>query len=125
MANCQGSISGDSYSTCIDAGDIGFPDPHNETGMLKARVYSESELEEHFISMNRITKVDGFSYKPPDRIPFHNKDFKSCEQTLCNRENVAEGEECPCFYYKKFELGKIIQVNTTLGVIVIYTCLSL
>ncbi|KAI6175909.1 hypothetical protein M3Y97_00741700 [Aphelenchoides bicaudatus] len=111
LANCQPQQADPRYTTCINSGDIGFPDEHNETDILKQRVYSANELEEHFISFNQITKVDGFTYKPPDKMPYYNSDFKSCDQALCHKKSVAEGKtECPCFYYKKFGLGKIIQL---------------
>jgi hypothetical protein len=62
--------------------------------------------------MNRITKVDGYSYKMPDRMPYYNDDVKSCKDALCNKKLIAhEKADCPCFYYKEFALGKIIQVE--------------
>jgi hypothetical protein len=109
LANCLGRIES-GYPNCLTAGDLGFPDKHNETDILKQRVYSASEFEEHFISMNQVTKIDGFSYRHPDQMPYYGK-FSSCDDALCNKEAVAEGRaECSCFYYKKFALGKIIQL---------------
>ena len=64
------------------------------------------------MSMNQITKVDGYSYKAPDKMPFYNDKFKSCNEAVCNKKLVAqEKASCSCFYYKKFALGKIIQAS--------------
>ena len=46
MANCQ---TDPRYSNCVTAGDMGFPDKHADTDMLKQRVYGENELEAIFI----------------------------------------------------------------------------
>ncbi|CAD5227221.1 unnamed protein product [Bursaphelenchus xylophilus] len=97
---------------CIKADEFQDPDPNDDSDMLQTRSYSSSEYEEHFISMNALTGVDGYSYIPPKSIPYFNEDIESCSDFLCNKKNVALGKsQCKCFHYKKLGYNKMIQLT--------------
>ncbi|CAD5227222.1 unnamed protein product [Bursaphelenchus xylophilus] len=97
---------------CITTDKFQFPDKHNDWDMLQTRSYSSSEYEEHFISMNALTGVDGYSYIPPKSIPYFHEDIESCSDFLCNKKNVALGKsKCKCFHYKKLGYRKTIQLT--------------
>ncbi|KAI6239711.1 hypothetical protein M3Y99_00564000 [Aphelenchoides fujianensis] len=109
IANCPRPLEG--RSECLSAGDLGFPDDHDLKDILKQKVYDEDEFEEHFISINQKTKVDGYSYKSPSNIPFYSNHTRTCADDPCNKRAVAEGRaECRCFHLKQFGLGKVIQL---------------
>ncbi|CAD5220486.1 unnamed protein product [Bursaphelenchus okinawaensis] len=95
---------------CVTADQFQDPDANDDTDMLQSKVYSSSDYEEHFISMNALTKVDGFTYAAPEGIPYFTENLKSCNDKDCNRKNVALGEmECKCFHYKQIGYNKIVQ----------------
>ncbi|KAH7727471.1 Protein F21D5.3 a [Aphelenchoides avenae] len=69
------------------------------------KVYRSTEFEEHFISVNPVTHVDGYAFSLPSELPYYkNGEWQSCLPTIAGRQE-------PCFYHKNFALGKIIQIT--------------
>ncbi|KAI1718158.1 multicopper oxidase domain-containing protein [Ditylenchus destructor] len=85
-----------------------------ERDVLGKRIHING-FEEHFISIDPNTDLDGHMFLPPKR-PLHfgtnEQDYVPCEDKICNRlAGLAHGHPCSCFYFKRFRRGNIVQIT--------------
>lgn len=75
--------------------------------------------KEHFISVGVTSKVDGYAFENPHESLHYSslrkqaslRDFLCSTRGRCDRSaRLLTGRPCKCFYFKRFELGNIVQV---------------